>query len=79
MCNMNDIEKAIEYVRDNVDLEDVLTAKLNMEFLREPLYRVNNTLCDEIYDLMEEYGSDNELPEGWWLEEHDEETILMCL
>lgn len=76
---MNDIEKAIEYVRDNVDLEDVLTAKLNMEFLREPLYRVNNTLCDEIYDLMEEYGSDNELPEGWWLEENDEETILMCL
>lgn len=65
---MNDIEKAIEYVRDNVDLEDVLTAKLNMAFLREPLYRVNNTLCDEIYDLMEEYGSDNELPEGWWLE-----------
>lgn len=76
---MNDIEKAIGYVRDNVDLEDVLTAKLNMGFLREPLYRVNNTLCDEIYDLMEEYGADNELPEGWWLEEHDEETILMCL
>lgn len=61
---MSDIEKAIEYVRRNVDLQDVLIAKLNMEFLREPLYRVNNTLCDEIYDLMEEYGSDNELPEG---------------
>lgn len=79
MCNMNDIEKAIEHVRRNVDLQDVLIAKLNMELNREPLYHVNNTLRDEIYDLMEEYGSDNELPEGWWLNRYDEEDILMCL
>lgn len=76
---MNDIEKAIEYVRRKVDLQDVLIAKLKMGDKREPLYRVNSTLCDTIYDLMEEYSQDNYLPEGWWLEEHDEETILMCL
>lgn len=76
---MNDIEKAIEYVRRKVDLQDVLIAKLKMGDKREPLYRVNSTLCDKIYDLMEEYSQDNYLPEGWWLEEHDEETILMCL
>lgn len=76
---MNDIEKAIEHVHKYVDMAEVVMAKINMECKREPLYRVNNKLCDEIYDLMEEYGSDNELPEGWWLEEHDEETILMCL
>lgn len=79
MCNMNDIEKAIEHVRRNVDMQDVFSAKINMGINREPLYRVNSTLCDKIYDLMEEYSQDNYLPEGWWLEEHDEETILMCL
>lgn len=41
---------------------------------REPLFRVNHELSDAIYDLMEEYGADNGLPEGWWLDEHDEET-----
>lgn len=76
---MNDIEKAIEHVRRNIDMQDVFSAKINMGINREPLYRVNNTLCDKIYDLMEEYSQDNYLPEGWWLEEHDEETILMCL
>lgn len=76
---MNDIEKAIENVRRNVDMQDVFSAKINMGINREPLYRVNASLCDKIYDLMEEYGSDNDLPEGWWLNHYDEEDILMCL
>lgn len=76
---MNDIGKAIEHVRRNIDMQDVFSAKINMGINRKPLYRVNASLCDKIYDLMEEYSQDNYLPEGWWLEEHDEETILMCL
>lgn len=76
---MNDIEKAIEYVRKNVNLHDVLNTKINMEIKREPLYRVNASLCDKIYDLMEEYGQNNDLPEGWWLNRYEEEDVLMCL
>lgn len=75
---MNHLEKAVAYVRKNVDMADVAhaTAKLGE---REPLFRINHTLCDDIYDLMEEYGADHDLPEGWWLNEYDEEEILLML
>ena len=32
-----------------------------------------------ISDLMDEYGADNDLPEGWWLDEGDEDDIFMQL
>ena len=46
---------------------------------KNPLFRINHALCDQIYDLMEEYGEEHDLPEGWWLDEADEEEVLLRL
>jgi hypothetical protein len=67
---------AISYVAKNVDKVEVNFTFHNMLLLREPLFRVNPNLGDKIYDLMEEYGQENDLSEGWWLSECDEEDIL---
>lgn len=75
---MNHLERAVAYVRKNVDMADVAHAKAKLGE-REPLFRINHILCDDIYDLMEEYGEENELHEGWWLNECDEEDILFKL
>ena len=75
---MNHFEKAVAYVREHVDMADVAQAKVKMGE-KNPLFRINHTLCDDIYDLMEEYGADHDLPEGWWLDEADEEEVLLRL
>lgn len=67
---------AISYVAKNVDKVGVIFTFHNMLLLREPLFRVNANLCDKIYDLMEEYGQDHELAEGWWLNYYDEEIVF---
>lgn len=73
---MSDMEKAIAYVREKVDMDEVALVRKQMAERREPLFRVNHTLSDAIYDLMEEYGDDHHLPEGWWLNQHDEESVF---
>ena len=32
-----------------------------------------------IIDLLEEYGKDNDLPEGWYLDEYDEDDVLLFI
>lgn len=71
-----DLELAIAYVRKNVDMERVervrsVLASNNMEF-----DDVDEDLSDEIYDLMEEYGAEHNLAEGWWEYEGTTEDIL---
>lgn len=73
---LSDIDRAIIYVRQKVNMDEVALVRMQMMERREPLFRVNHELSDTIYDLMEEYGADNGLPEGWWLDEHDEETLF---
>lgn len=70
---------AIDYVRKYVDMDEVRSTIKKLEETREPLYRVNKKLCDEIYSLMEEYSQDNDLPERWWMNDDDEESILFKL
>ena len=74
------IKEAIEYVRQNVDMAEIEVTIRKMAQRREPLYHVNSQLCDTIFDLLEEFGEDNDLPEGWYLIEGvDEEDILFKL
>lgn len=73
---ISDMEKAIAYVREKVDMDEVALVRKQMAERREPLFRVNHALSDAIYDLMEEYGDDHHLPERWWLDEHDEESVF---
>lgn len=73
------MKDAIDYVRQNVDMDEVRYTIHQMEKSRLPLYNANPNLCDQIYDLMEEYGQDNGFPENWWFEHNDEESILFKL
>ena len=37
------------------------------------------SIADEINDLMEEYGQDNDLPEGWWFDLADTDEVFINL
>ena len=78
---MEEFEKALQYVRDNKDWSDAeeQVALERMDQYRCPLDFTGMGIAEKIYDLMEEYGEDNDLPEGWWLEFGDEDEIFWKL
>lgn len=74
-------EKALQYVRDNKTWSDAQEA-LALERINH--YRcgidfADRKISNEISGLMEEYGEDNDLEEGWWLEFGDETDIFFEL
>ena len=78
---MNHYQKAIKYVRENRTWSDS-QEKVALE--RINLYRcdisfADHGIADEINDLMEEYGQDNDLNEGWWLEFGNVDDIFFAL
>lgn len=79
MSYSSDVKDAIIYVRATVDINDVERALSIIDRQRCPLYQADPELDCQIYDLMEEYGEDNGLPEGWWLSELDGNKILFEL
>lgn len=74
-----DVKDAIAHVRANVDMYDVKRAILTIGIKKYPLRQVDYELDNQIYNLMEEYGENNDLSEGWWMSEIDEDTILFEL
>jgi hypothetical protein len=68
---------AISYVAKEMDKDEVNLTYGLMAMQRVPMSSVNYALGDKIYDLMEEYGQDNDLAENWWLYEYDEEEIFL--
>lgn len=71
-----DLELAIAYVRKNVDMERVERVRSVLASNNKELDDVDEDLSDEIYDLMEEYGADHGLAEGWWEYEGTTEDVL---
>lgn len=74
-------EKAIQYVRDNRNwYEDEESVALrHIDEMRCPLSFAAPSIAENIADLMDEYGEDNDLPDGWWHEFGDEDDIFMAL
>ena len=70
---MTHLKKAINYVVEN--LSDLDAVRICKHFTL-PLHVTNYRLYEEIYDLMEEYGEENDLPENWWLDYTDEDGIF---
>lgn len=60
-------QEIIDFVSGQVDIDRVKLAIKYMELNRAPLYRVDSGLYDTIIDLLEEYGEENNLTEGWYL------------
>lgn len=69
-------ETALNYVRSNIDMDDVRYIRGCVDKHHSCVRAEDCAILTRIYDLMEEYGEDNGLPEGWWLEEMDEEEIF---
>ena len=72
----NIIEKSLNYVRKNIDWDylDYLSNKANA--MRCPISLVDPLFADTVYDLLEEFVYDNELPENYWMEFGDIDDIL---
>lgn len=70
--------RAIQYVRDNMDEDDmaILQAEMNKCYKMHLIPNNNVMDCDKVIDLLEEYGQDNDLPEGWWESECEIDEIL---
>lgn len=75
------IDKAIQYVKDNKTWSDwdEQEALDYMNEMRCDIYRANSDICWAIADLMDEYGKENDLPEGWWVDEISENDIFLKL
>lgn len=74
------LKKAITYVKMN--LEDYEIAEIKAKIDRAYAMHLMPDACcdyDRVIDLLEEYGDDNELPEGWWEEYGDINDILFEL
>lgn len=75
-----DMRKAVAYINDQLEPEDkaVICAKVDKNFKQHmnPAYGIDD---GKIIDLLEEYGDDHDLGEGWWEEEYDLDDIVLLI
>ena len=69
-------EKALDYVRENIDEWELHSMIVNCAIQRAPFSHLYPKDADDIAEALEEYGQDNDLPEGWWLEYGDIDDIV---
>ena len=77
----SDYRKGIAYVMENLDEDDkaVIRAKCNKAY-KQHLVPSDRVVDDSlIIDLLEEYGQNEDLPEGWYLDEYDASEILAMI
>lgn len=72
---MNDFEKAALYAVSQLDETEIDYALHQMDKHRIPI-RMMGGISEMICDSMEEYGEDNDLPEGWWFVYGDEDDVF---
>ena len=75
-----ELKKAIAYVKEN--LEDYEIAELYAQMDRAyAMHLMPDVYCDydRVIDLLEEYGDDNGLTEGWWQKYGDINDVLFEL
>lgn len=75
------LENAIQYVRENASWTEaeLQAARNKVEFRRCSIEYADSSIADEIYDLMEEFGEEEDMGEGWWLDLADEDEIFRRL
>lgn len=72
----NIINKALNYVSKHIDEDylDYLSSKASA--MRCPISLIDPIIADTVYDLLEEFGEDHELPENYWMEFGDIDDIM---
>lgn len=76
-----DMREAIRYIRENMGEDDmtILKAEISKCYDSHIVPGENTVDCDKVIDLLEEYGQENDLPEGWWESECEIDEILLKL
>ena len=76
-----ELTEALDYVREQLGPETLAIIKAQVD--RSYRYHMAPSDCvtedGKVIDLLEEYGQDNDLPEGWWENEGDIDDILLRL
>lgn len=74
------LREALDYVRENMDTDDmvIIRAQIDKNYSchMNPAAGIDNT---RVTDLLEEYGDEHDLPEGWWTELGEMDDILLML
>ena len=74
------MRKAVAYINEQLEPEDkaIIAAQVSKNFKQHmnPAYGIDD---DKIIDLLEEYGQDHDLGEGWWEEECDLDDIVLLI
>ena len=72
--------KAVDYVRDNMDEDDlaILRAECDKCYNSHIIPTFSTVDADQVRELLAEYGEENGLDEDWW-EDYDEDEILARL
>lgn len=75
------MRQAVWYIRENMDEDDmaILKAEMNKCYKMHLIPDEDVMDCSKVIDLLEEYGQENDLPEGWWESECEIDDILVEL
>lgn len=81
MTEKEHYEKAIQYVRDNHGWSEAeeQVAIDNIDHYRCDISTASDKIACEIADLMDDYGKDNDLADGWWWEFANVDDIFFKL
>lgn len=75
-----DIRKAVAYINEKLETEDkaIIGAMVDKNFKQHmnPSYGIDD---GKIIDLLEEYGDDHDLGEGWWEGECELDDIVLLI
>ena len=72
--------KGIAYVKEQLDEDDkaILRTQVSKNYKQHnaPATGIDDS---KVIDLLEEYGEDHDLPEGWYLDEYDADDVMLML
>ena len=72
-------QKAMRYVWEQlseIDKAEIDLAINKAWYNHTSILREGDAIVNKVCDLLEEYGQDNDLQEGWWLDYGDEEQWI---
>lgn len=71
---------AVLYARSQMDEDDltILRVQVSKNYAQHnaPATGIDDS---KVIDLLEEYGDDHDLPEGWYLDEYDADDVMLML
>ena len=74
------LDNALDYVREQLDADELMIIKSRVSYnLNHRLPAASDVNDGHIIDLLEEYGEENDLPEGWWEEYGEIDDWLLKL